>query len=72
MGTRVAEVAIAGREPRVVIADHLPGTAPILLHRITDLDETLAELATRGFKLEGESSFRSARARCSEAPEASG
>jgi predicted enzyme related to lactoylglutathione lyase len=51
MGTRVAEVAI-GPGPRVVIADHLPGAAPILLHRVSDLDETLAELRTRGLELE--------------------
>jgi predicted enzyme related to lactoylglutathione lyase len=53
MGTRVAEVAIGPRGPRVVIAEHLPGAAPILLHRVSDLDETLAELDTRGLQLEG-------------------
>jgi predicted enzyme related to lactoylglutathione lyase len=53
MGTRVAEIALAPRGPRVVIADHLPGAAPILLHRVSDLDETLAELRTRGLQLEG-------------------
>jgi predicted enzyme related to lactoylglutathione lyase len=53
MGTRVAEVALGPRGPRVVIADHLPGAAPILLHRVSDLDETLAELGTRGLQLEG-------------------
>jgi hypothetical protein len=53
MGTRVAEVAIGPRGPRVVIAEHLPGAAPILLHRVSDLDETLAELGTRGLQLEG-------------------
>jgi predicted enzyme related to lactoylglutathione lyase len=53
MGTRVAEVATAPQGPRVVLADHLPGTAPILLHRVSDLDEALAELASRGVALEG-------------------
>ena len=53
MGTRVAEVAIGLRGPRVVLADHLPGATPILLHRVSDLDETLEELLTRGLKLEG-------------------
>jgi predicted enzyme related to lactoylglutathione lyase len=52
MGTRVAEVALGPRGPRVVIADHLPGSAPILLHRVSDLDETLAELGSRGLQLE--------------------
>jgi predicted enzyme related to lactoylglutathione lyase len=53
MGTRVAEVAIGSRGPRVVLADHLPGEAPILLHRVSDLDETLAEFGTRGLQLDG-------------------
>jgi hypothetical protein len=53
MGTRVAEVASAPAGPRVVLADHLTGTAPILLHRVGNLDETLAELGARGLKLEG-------------------
>jgi predicted enzyme related to lactoylglutathione lyase len=52
MGTRVAEVALAPQGPRVILADHLPGDAPILLHRVPDLDETLAELGTRGLELE--------------------
>jgi catechol 2,3-dioxygenase-like lactoylglutathione lyase family enzyme len=45
MGARVAEVALADEGPRVVLADHLSGEAPILLHRVADLDETLRELA---------------------------
>jgi predicted enzyme related to lactoylglutathione lyase len=53
IGTRVAEVALGPRAPRVVIADHLPGSAPILLHRVSDLDGTLAELGSRGLQLEG-------------------
>ena len=52
MGARVAEVAIAPKGPRVVLADHLPGTSPILLHRVTDLDKTLADLSNRGLQLE--------------------
>ena len=52
MGTRVAEVAIAPRGPRLVLADHLPGTAPILLHRVADLVETLADFSTRGLQPE--------------------
>ena len=52
MGARVAEVAIGAGGPRVVLADHLRGTAPILLHRVSDLDETVAELASRGLRLE--------------------
>jgi hypothetical protein len=54
MGTRVAEVALAPQGPRLVLADHLPGEAPVLLHRVSDLDQTLAELATRGLRLEAQ------------------
>jgi hypothetical protein len=52
MGARVAEVALAPDGPRVVLADHLPGEAPILLHRVADLDATLRELAARGVEPE--------------------
>jgi hypothetical protein len=38
--------------PRLVVADHLGGDAPVLLHRVSDLDETLTELGTRGLRLE--------------------
>ena len=51
-GTRVAEIALASQGPRVLLADHLPGDAPILLHRVSDLDRTLAELGARGLQLE--------------------
>ena len=53
MGTRVAEVALAPVGPRVVLAGHLPGDAPILLHRVADLDQTLAELGRRGLRVDG-------------------
>ena len=51
-GARVAEVALAPQGPRLLLADHLPGDAPVLLHRVSDLDQTLAELAMRGLRLE--------------------
>jgi hypothetical protein len=47
MGTRVAEVAIGSRGPRLVLAEHLVGDAPVLPHRVSDLDETLAEFGSR-------------------------
>jgi predicted enzyme related to lactoylglutathione lyase len=53
MGTRVAEVATSGEGPRVVLADHLDGQAPIFLHRTDDLEATLADLVTRGLSPEG-------------------
>jgi len=52
MGTRVAEVAVSPQGPRLVLADHLAGEAPVLLHRVSDLDATLAQLDTRGLRLE--------------------
>ena len=54
MSTRVAEIALAPQGPRLLLADHLPGDAPVLLHRVSDLDQTLAELATRGLRLEAQ------------------
>jgi catechol 2,3-dioxygenase-like lactoylglutathione lyase family enzyme len=44
MGTRVAEVAVGSGGPRVVLAEHLAGEAPVLLHRTGDLDAALEEL----------------------------
>jgi len=52
MGTRVAEVALAREGPRVILAEHLAGDAPILLHRVSDLDQTLAEFAARGLRVD--------------------
>jgi predicted enzyme related to lactoylglutathione lyase len=53
MGTRVAEVAISAEGPRLVLADHLAGEAPVLLHRVSNLDETIGQLGARGLQLEG-------------------
>ena len=44
MDTRVAEVALAPEGPRLVLAGHLAGDAPVLLHRVDNLDATLADL----------------------------
>ena len=48
MGTRVAEVSLSPVSPRLLLADHLRGEAPVLLHRVSSLQETLDELAARG------------------------
>ena len=45
MGTRVAEVSLAPEGPRLVLAGHLAGDAPVLLHRVDDLEATLADLS---------------------------
>lgn len=52
MGTRVAEVELAGTGPRIVLADHLEGDAPILLHRVSDLGSALEESSARGLTVE--------------------
>jgi catechol 2,3-dioxygenase-like lactoylglutathione lyase family enzyme len=52
MGTRVAEVSLSPEGPRLLLADHLHGEAPILLHRVLSLEETLDELAGHGFEPE--------------------
>ena len=41
MSARVAEIALGRQGPRVVLADHLRGEAPILLHRVDDLAHAL-------------------------------
>jgi catechol 2,3-dioxygenase-like lactoylglutathione lyase family enzyme len=52
MGTRVAEVSLTSEGPRLVLAGHLAGEGPVLLHRVSDLEETLAQLAGRGVRPE--------------------
>jgi catechol 2,3-dioxygenase-like lactoylglutathione lyase family enzyme len=52
MGTRVAEVSLSPEGPRLLLADHLGGEAPVLLYRVSSLDETLEELAGRGLEPE--------------------
>jgi predicted enzyme related to lactoylglutathione lyase len=52
MGTRVAEVALGPQGPRVVLAEHLTGAVPILLHRVSDVDEMLEECGARGLQVE--------------------
>ena len=52
MGARVAEVALAAHGPRMILADHVSGDAPILLHRVADLHQTLAELGSHGLRVE--------------------
>ncbi|MCW2954394.1 MAG: Glyoxalase-like domain [Conexibacter sp.] len=48
-GTRVAMVRIAAAGPDLLLAGHLEGPAPILVHRVVDLDETVARLRERGW-----------------------
>jgi catechol 2,3-dioxygenase-like lactoylglutathione lyase family enzyme len=47
-GTRVAEVRVSDESPRLLLAGHLKGEAPVLVHRVTGLRRRLAALEARG------------------------
>jgi catechol 2,3-dioxygenase-like lactoylglutathione lyase family enzyme len=51
-GARVARIALGKDGPALLLADHLKGEAPVLVHRVTDLDAALAELERRGLAVE--------------------
>jgi catechol 2,3-dioxygenase-like lactoylglutathione lyase family enzyme len=51
-GARVAQVRLTDEGPRLLLADHLEGDAPVLVHRVADLEETIAELEGRGLDTE--------------------
>lgn len=46
--TRVAMVQLTDGTPAVLLAEHLQGESPILVFRVANLEETLAELSRRG------------------------
>jgi hypothetical protein len=48
-GARVAMVRLADEPPDILLADHLEGERPILVHRVDSLDRSMAELRERGF-----------------------
>lgn len=56
-GTRVAQVRLTGDGPRLLLAEHLEGEAPVLLHRVDDLDATVEELRGHGATIEAEFGF---------------
>jgi hypothetical protein len=49
MGTRVAMVELTAAPPRILLAGHLDGEAPVLVYRVPDLDAAVADLTARGF-----------------------
>ena len=49
-GTRVAAVELHDGPPLVLLTDHLTGERPILVYRVADLLETIAELEDRGWE----------------------
>jgi catechol 2,3-dioxygenase-like lactoylglutathione lyase family enzyme len=56
-GTRVAQVRFSEEGPRLLLAEHLLGEAPVVLHRVKDLDAAVAELRERGAEIEAEFGF---------------
>jgi urease beta subunit len=47
-GTRVAMLNLSEGSPAVLLADHLEGDRPVLVYRVSDLEQASAELARRG------------------------
>jgi hypothetical protein len=47
-GTRVAMVELSGTPPPILLAGHLQGDAPVLVYRVNDLEDAVANLADRG------------------------
>jgi catechol 2,3-dioxygenase-like lactoylglutathione lyase family enzyme len=56
-GTRVAEVKAGPGPTRLILAEHLEGEAPVLLHRVNDLDAAMAALQERGLEVEAQFGF---------------
>jgi len=56
-GARVAQVRVSGSAVRLLVADHLEGEAPVLVHRVPDLDAAVAELEGRGVIFEAHFGF---------------
>jgi hypothetical protein len=49
MGTRVAMLELTSGPPRMLLAEHLEGEAPVLVFRVPDLDLAMAQLEARGW-----------------------
>ena len=47
-GTRVAMVRTSPDPPALLLAQHLEGDEPVLVHEVADLEATLGELEARG------------------------
>ena len=52
MGTRVAMIELTDNPPRLLLADHVAGDAPILIYRVASLADATAELTKRGWQSE--------------------
>jgi hypothetical protein len=51
-GARVAQVRLGPGPTRLLIADHVEGEAPVLVHRVENLEATIETLEGRGLELE--------------------
>ena len=49
MGTLVAMVELTDTPPRLLLAGHLEGDAPVLVYRVADLRAATSELVARGW-----------------------
>jgi hypothetical protein len=50
-GTRVAMVRTSPDPPALLLAEHLEGDQPVLVHRVGDLEAAVAELRDRGVEV---------------------
>jgi hypothetical protein len=50
-GARVAQVRLSEGGPRLLLADHLEGEAPVLVYRVADLEAAVAGIERRGFEV---------------------
>jgi hypothetical protein len=50
-GTRVAMVRLSPNPPALLLAGHLEGDQPVLVHRVADLELAVTELEDRGVEI---------------------
>jgi hypothetical protein len=50
-GTRVAMVRLEPDPPALLLAGHLEGDQPVLVYRVSDLEQAIAELGERGVEV---------------------
>ena len=50
MGARVAMLELGASGPRVLLTDHLEDKRTVLIYRVEDLDRTMKELHSKGWK----------------------
>jgi catechol 2,3-dioxygenase-like lactoylglutathione lyase family enzyme len=50
MGTVVAEVGLAESGPRLILAEHLHGEAPVLIYRVADMKSARKTLRAQGLR----------------------